>query len=345
MKILVTGGAGYIGSTLVPLLLEAGHACTVVDRFFFGDGLLAAAAARHRERLRIVRADVRRVDPRVFEGIDALVDLAGISNDPACELDPDLTRSINVEGAVRVARLAHAGGASRIVFASSCSVYGHGADLELREDAAPNPVSLYARSKLEAEAKLLELGRATGVAVTVLRFATAFGLSERMRFDVAVNVMTKNAYVLREIVVEGGGRQWRPFVHVLDVASAIRRVLDLPRERVRGEIFNVGATENNVRIVNLAYRVRDLIPGTAVVVTATDPDLRDYHVSFEKIRRRLDFTPAHGIEDGVAEILTALRSGTVDPDDRRWYTLRQYLFLAEVERTFNAVAMDGRVLS
>jgi nucleoside-diphosphate-sugar epimerase len=345
MHVLVTGGAGYIGSTLVPLLLAAGHRCTVVDRFFFGDGFLAAAAERHRERLRVVRADVRRVDPRVFEGIDALVDLAGISNDPACELDPDLTSSINLEGAVRAARLAQAAGASRIVFVSSCSVYGHGAGPELTEESVPQPVSLYARTKLAAEERLLDLGRASGVTVTVLRLATAFGLSPRMRFDLAVNVMTKNAYVAREIIVEGGGKQWRPFVHVHDVSEAIARVLEAPRASVGGETFNVGSTANNVRIVTLAYRVRDLVPGTAVVVAETDPDLRDYHVSFEKMRRTLDFTPARDIEEGIIEILGALRAGSVDPDDRRWYTLRQYMFLADVERTFNDVAMEGRILA
>ena len=345
MHVLVTGGAGFIGSTLVPQLLDAGHRCTVVDRFYFGDDALAGAVARHGERLRLVRADVRRIDPRVFEGVDALVDLAGISNDPACALDPDLTRSINLEGAARVARLAQAAGATRLVLASSCSVYGHGAGLELAEDAPLRPVSLYAKAKVEAEGKLLELGRATGVTATVLRFATAFGLSPRMRFDLAVNVMTKAAYVDRTIVVEGGGKQWRPFVHVADIAEAIRRVLDAPRTRVAGQVLNVGSGDANVRIVTLAYRVRDLIPGTDVRVDAGDPDLRDYHVSFEKIRRVLDFTPARTIEDGVVEILAALRAGTVDPDDRRWYTLRQYTFLAEVERTFDRLAMDGRVLS
>jgi nucleoside-diphosphate-sugar epimerase len=134
-------------------------------------------------------------------------------------------------------------------------------------------------------------------------------------------------------------------VHVRDVAEAVRRVLAAPVARVKGQIVNVGSTENNVRIKNLAYRVRDLVPGTEVVMAPTDPDLRDYNVSFDKLAELLDFRPSRTIEDGISEVLAALRSGTVDPDDRRWYTLRQYQFLAEVERTFNGVAMDGRVLS
>jgi nucleoside-diphosphate-sugar epimerase len=345
MNIVVSGGAGYIGSTLVPLLLSAGHRVTVIDRLYFGEAPLEKALREHSGALTVVRADVRRVDPRAFEGVQALVDLAGISNDPSCELDPALTRSVNYEGALRMARLAQAAGAARIVFASSCSVYGHGSELALTEDTAPAPVSLYARCKADSEQGLFDLGRTTGVCVTALRFATVFGLSERMRFDLAVNVMTKNAYVARKITVEGGGQQWRPFVHVRDVGETIRRVLEAPVQTVQGQVFNVGSNENNLRIKNLAYRVRDLMPGTEIVMAPTDPDLRDYNVSFEKLQKVLDARPARTIEDGIREILDALRSGALDPDDRRWYTLRQYRFLADVERTWNSVAMDGRVLS
>jgi nucleoside-diphosphate-sugar epimerase len=345
MHIVVTGGAGYIGSTIVPALLEDGHRVSVVDRLYFGDAHMRPTIDRFPETLAIVRADVRRVDPRVFEGVDALVDLAGISNDPSCELDPQLTRSVNLEGSLRVARLAQAAGAKRMVFASSCSVYGHGSGLSLTERSELNPVSLYAMCKANAEKGVLDLSATTGISATVLRFATVFGLSARMRFDLAVNVMTKNAYVARKIVVDGGGQQWRPFVHVRDVAETVRRVLAAPTDRVKGQIVNVGSTENNVRIKNLAYRVRDLVPGTEIVMAPTDPDLRDYNVSFDKLGALLDYRPLRTIEDGISEVLAALRSGTVDPDDRRWYTLRQYQFLAEVERTFNGVAMDGRVLS
>jgi nucleoside-diphosphate-sugar epimerase len=344
MHIVVTGGAGYIGSALVPHLLSGGHRVTVIDRLYFGEASLKRARAAHPAELSLVRADVRRVDPRTFEGADALVDLAGISNDPSCELDPDLTRSINLEGSLRVARLAQAAGASRIVFASSCSVYGHGAGLRLTETSPLNPVSLYARCKAGAEERILALGKSTGIATTVLRFATVFGLSDKMRFDLAVNVMTKNAYVARKIIVEGGGQQWRPFVHVLDVAEAIRRVLEAPHP-LAGHVVNVGSTDNNVRIKNLAYRVRDLVPGTEIVMAPTDPDLRDYNVAFDRVGELLDFRPARTIESGISEILHALHTGAIDPDDRRWYTLRQYQFLADVERTFNDVAMEGRVLS
>lgn len=345
MRVLVTGGAGYIGTSLVPLLLEEGHHVTVVDRFYFGAPERLLPLERYGSRLSLVRADIRRAQARIFDGIDALVDLAGISNDPACELDPELTTSINLEGAVRVAKLAQAGGASRIVFASSCSVYGQGAGMALTEESVLRPVSLYAKCKAAAEERLQKLGRDSQAAVTALRFATVFGSSERMRFDLAVNVMTKNAYIARKIRVDGGGRQWRPFVHVRDVAEAISRTLKAPRDRVAGQTLNIGANENNVQILNLAYRVRDMVGETEVDVANGDPDLRDYNVAFDKVRHVLDWKPRRSIEDGIVEILEALRSGKLDPDDRRFYTLRQYRFLAEVERTWKAVAMEGSVLS
>lgn len=343
-SIVVTGGAGYIGSTLVPMLLERGHDVTVVDRFYFGDEPLAAAAAKHPEALKLVRADVRRVDPRVFEGAFGVVDLAGISNDPACELDAELTRTVNLEGGRRTHRLAHAAGAERIVFASSCSVYGHGEGLRLHEGSPLHPVSLYAKCKADAETSLLELGRTTQVAVTALRFATVFGLSRRMRFDLAVNVMTKNAYTKQRITVDGGGKQWRPFVHVRDVAETICRTLEAPREKVAGAVLNVGNTENNVRILNLAYRVRDAVAGTHLDIGTGDPDLRDYNVDFEKIEGVLGWKPTRTIDDGIAEVLAALKRGDLDPDDRRFYTLAQYRFLVDVERTFRAMQIEGHVL-
>lgn len=338
--VLVTGGAGYIGSTLVPMLLDSGYQVTVVDRLYFGAHTLPSSPS-----LRVVRADIRRVDPRVFEGVDGLIDLAGISNDPACELDSELTRSVNLEGSRRCHRLAQGAGVQRIVFASSCSVYGHGEDTQLVETSPLRPVSLYARCKADVERSLFEMGRSTPVVVTALRFATVFGLSKRMRFDLAVNVMTKNAYTQHRIVVDGGGKQWRPFVHVADVAEALLRTLEAPVDQVRNEVINVGNNDNNVRILNLAYRVRDAVPGTHLDVAGSDPDLRNYNVNFDKIETLLGWKPGRTVDDGIAEVLGALRDGRVDPDDRRFYTLKQYMFLAEVERVFGEVAIDGRVLS
>ncbi len=346
MHVFVAGGAGYIGSVLVPLLLEHGHRVTVLDRLYFGDSL-ARASALYGEKLRIERGDVRAFDRALLTSVDAVVDLSGISNDPSCELEPGLTRSVNVEGAKRLARAAREQGVRRYVFSSSCSVYGHGEGLGLVESSVCRPVSLYARAKAEVETFLLEMGAASRGALEVcaLRLATAFGVSPRMRFDLAINVMTKNAYVARRITVDGGGRQWRPFVHVRDAARAFELALTLEAPKVAGEVFNVGSDQNNVQILNLAFRVRDAIPGTEVVHAPTDPDLRDYNVSFEKIHRALPFRAEHGVDDGIREVLGALREGAVDPDDRRWYTLKQYLFLREAERAHRELAIDGKMLA
>jgi nucleoside-diphosphate-sugar epimerase len=346
MHVFVAGGAGYIGSVLAPLLLDAGHRVTVLDRLYFG-ATLAPAAARFGERLRVERGDVRSFDRRLLASVDGVIDLSGISNDPSCELEPDLTHSVNVDGAKRLAVLAREEGVRRYVYSSSCSVYGHGEGLGLTETSARHPVSLYARAKAEAEDFLLGLGRSSSGAMstTCLRLATVFGLSPRMRFDLAINVMTKNAYVNRRITVDGGGRQWRPFVHVYDVARAFQLALTTDADKVSGEVFNVGSDANNVQILNLAFRVRDAIPGTEVVHAPTDPDLRDYNVSFEKVHRVLGFRAERSLDDGIREVLAALRDGVVDPDERRWYTLRQYLFLRDAERAVRDLAIDGRLLT
>jgi nucleoside-diphosphate-sugar epimerase len=346
MHVLVAGGAGYIGSVLVPVLLERGHRVTVIDRMYFGD-TLAQARARFGEKLRIVRADVRGFDQSLLKSIDAVVDLSGISNDPSCELEPKLTRSVNIDGAKRLAVAAREQGVRRYVFSSSCSVYGHGEGLGLTETSARRPVSLYARAKAEVEDFLLELGQSSRgeMEVTCLRLATVFGLSPRMRFDLAINVMTKNAYVQRRIMVDGGGRQWRPFVHVRDAARAFELGLTSEAPKVAGEVFNVGSAMANVQILNLAFRVRDAIPGTEVVHAPTDPDLRDYNVSFDKVESALPFRAERSVDDGIHEVLGALRDGVVDPEERRYYTMRQYVFLREAERAHRELSVEGQILS
>ena len=345
MHVFVAGGAGYIGSVLVPLLLEQGHHVTVLDRLYFGD-TLARPKARFGERLRVVRGDVRGFDQGLLKSVDAVVDLSGISNDPSCELEPDLTRDVNVTGAKRLAVAAREQGVRRYVFSSSCSVYGHGEGLGLTESSPCHPVSLYARAKAEVEDFLQGLGRSSrgAMEITCLRLATVFGLSPRMRFDLAINVMTKNAYVQHRIMVDGGGRQWRPFVHVRDAARAFELGLTSDASKVADHVYNVGSDANNVQILNLAFRVRDAVPGTEVVHAPTDPDLRDYNVSFDKIHRELPFRAERGIDDGIREVLGALRDGSVDPDERRFYTLKQYVFLRDAERAIRDLAIDGGLL-
>jgi len=342
--VLVTGGGGYIGTTLVPFLLDRGCRVRVLDRFYFGRDLIEPIVDAADGRLEIVRGDIREVDDSVFENIDVCIDLAGISNDPTCELNPELTRSINHRGSVRMGRMAARNEVDRHIFASSCSLYGHGEKLGLSEEDEPDPLTLYAECKVAAERDLFEVSHTSDLTVTAPRFATVFGLSRRMRFDLAINVMTKCAYLDGTIEIYGGGKQWRPFVHVTDVARALWTLVREDSDRVDRRHFNVGDDDLNFQIQNLGYRIRDLVPDTTVEHVSTDPDLRTYNVSFERIRSELDFTPERGIEDGIREVVDALSEGRIDPDARRWITLDQYQFLEEVEETYSELAIDGSVL-
>ena len=344
MHVLVTGGAGYIGTTLVPHLLQNDCDVTVVDRFYFGRDLIEGAVEDHAERVELVRADICDLEASDLEVVDVVIDLAGISNDPTCALNPELTRRINKRGSIHMADLSAQAGVDRHIFASSCSVYGHGEDLGLTEEAPTNPMTLYAECKVAAEEGLFESAAREDVTATALRFATVFGLSPRMRFDLAINIMTQKAYIDSKVDVYGGGLQWRPFVHVKDIARAICTTIQAPRETVDGRVYNVGANQNNLQIRNLAYRIRDRIPGTEINMTETDPDLRTYNVCFDRIRDELDFEPHKTIEDGIDEVVAALASGRLTHDERRWYTLDQYQLLEEVQTLYPQLEIDGSIL-
>jgi nucleoside-diphosphate-sugar epimerase len=338
--VLVTGGAGYIGSYLTGMLLDAGYAVRVLDRMYFGEEPLAHL--RDREGLLLCRGDVRTAPPQLFEGVDAVVHLAGISNDPACDLDPQITEEVNVRGTLHVAELAKGAGVSRFVFSSSCSVYGAGTGEMLDETSATAPVSLYAKSKLDAEAALSEMGDAS-FAVTSLRNATVYGLSPRMRFDLIVNIMTLYAYTTGKIYVLGGGKQWRPVVHVKDVCRSVLATLDAPAELVTGEVFNVGDDEQNYPVQRVATMVRDVLPGTTVEIVPDDPDKRDYHVTFEKIRRVLGFQVSATPYEGIVEVKQALERGLVE-DGPRTRTVEYYRYLLDAERVVRELSMDGSIL-
>lgn len=338
MRVLVTSGAGYIGSVLTELLLDRGDEVVVLDRFFFGDTL--APLADH-PRLTVVRGDVRWVDAAILEGVDAVCGLAAISNDPAGELDPEATRSINFRGRARMARLAREAGVARYVLASSCSVYGF-QDGVLDETSTPRPLTTYAEANVLAEEAVLALGGA-GFTVTALRQATVYGLSPRMRFDLAINGMTLGALRDGAIPILRDGTQWRPMVHVRDTCRAFLAVLDAPPERVAGEIFNVGSDEQNFQILPLARRVSEAAGVPFVENWYGDPDRRSYRVSFAKIRDVLDFAPHHTPEDAAGEIRAALEDGSVEPGPRT-RTVEWYRRLLEWKERIDAVVLDGRIL-
>jgi len=341
MKILVTGAGGYIGSMLVEELITHGHSVVALDRFFFGEDKLADL--RQSGLVELVRKDIRDIEERDLEGLDAVCDLAALSNDPSGEIDPGLTEAINYKGRVRVAHKAKAAGVPRYLLSSSCSVYGSGARSggTLTEDSDTGPLTTYARSTLAAEEETLPLSDASFTAAA-LRNATVFGLSRRMRFDLVINLMVLSAVQKSRIIVMGGGRQWRPLVHVRDVARAFRMALEAPAERIAGQVFNIGL--ENYQILGLAFLVREALPfHISIEMAPDDADLRNYNVSFEKARRVLGFEANIPIEQGVREIYEALKRGATD-DGPRSSTVNWYRSILEAKKLLDDIQLDGRIL-
>lgn len=309
--ILVTGGAGYVGSILVRKLLERNYRVRIVDSLLYGDQGLRDIADD--PRLEVIEGDIRHLwtMARATKGVSSVIALAAFVGDAACELDPEETIATNYESVRLMADVCRRQGVRRVIFASSCSVYGANSDLVLNEGSWLNPVSLYARTRIQAEEVLLHC--AESFEVVILRLATVFGLSPRMRFDLLVNTLTLNAVVNRRMQVFGGD-QWRPNLHVCDAADAFVLGLEAPYERVHKGIFNVGANENNFTITQIADRVKQHVGRVEVEVKTEQTDQRNYRVGFDKIRYVLGFQPQFTVEAGIKEIAQALVGGLIrDP--------------------------------
>ncbi|HWP36232.1 MAG TPA: NAD-dependent epimerase/dehydratase family protein [Gemmatimonadales bacterium] len=309
--VLVTGGAGYIGSHLVRMLLERGYHVRVLDRFDYGRAGIAGLQHPH---LEIVQGDIcsTRDVSRAVRNVDAVIALAAIVGDPACNLDPEETINLNYSATKILVETCNFYGVRRIVFASSCSVYGaNGCDL-LTEGSRLHPVSLYARTRVLSENILFD--RHGDVEPVVLRLATVFGVSPRMRFDLFVNTLTARAVVERRITLFGGN-QWRPNVHCRDAARAFILALEASGSDVAGQVFNVGGDAQNHRISHVGQMVAELVGDVAVETRDDVPDPRDYRVSFERIRRVLGFVPKFSVADGIREVAAAVRG---DPSLQRY---------------------------
>ncbi|MQF96395.1 MAG: NAD(P)-dependent oxidoreductase [SAR202 cluster bacterium] len=310
-----------MGSVLCRVLLREGHEVIGLDSLLQGSDSLTALYLD--DNFTFVRGDIRssEVLERVIPQAEAVVHLAAIVGDPACAREPDVTQAVNVDGTMDVIRACRANGIDRFVFASTCSNYGKMADPDslVDEESELAPVSLYAESKVAVENHLLDTLSDDGPTVTLLRFATLFGISPRMRFDLTVNTLTM------EMLTEGktvlyGEQFWRPYIHVLDAARAIALVLQSPKEKVHGQVFNVGDTDQNYQKGQLADLVLNNIGGAATIEhVERDEDPRDYRVSFQKINRELGFQITRTAEDGVKEIIDAISQGVItDCNDPRY---------------------------
>jgi len=309
VKIVVTGAAGYIGVPVVARLLAAGHEVHGLDCLRFGGaGLLGSYLTG---RFTLTRGDIRdrRAVAEVLPGADAVVHLAGIVGDPACAAEPALAEQVNLDAIGTVRELAADAGVARFVFASTCSVYGH-CDEPADESSPLRPLSLYARSKADAEARLLTAD-SDRMAVTVLRFATVYGLAPRMRFDLVVNAFVAQALTTGRIQVFTPAA-WRPLVHVADVADAITTVVQAPAVQVSGEVFNVGSADNR-QLADVARQVASASgPGVQIDITPTSGDQRDYRISTGKLTAATGWTATRTLAGGITELADALSAGVLD---------------------------------
>jgi nucleoside-diphosphate-sugar epimerase len=316
-RVLVIGGAGYIGSALIPKLLEGGYKVRILDRMLYGKGPVAQFLSN--PKLELVEADFRQVDQVVtaMREVDAVIHLGALVGDPACALDEDLTIEINLMATRMIAEVARGSGIQRFIFASTCSVYGAN-DQILDERSDLRPVSLYARSKIASERVLM--GMATEeFCPTCLRFGTIYGLSGRTRFDLVVNLLTAKA-ILEQRITLYGGDQWRPFLHVDDAALAVFKTLEAPLQAVKEEVFNVGSNEQNRTLDEIAQLIKAQVPEAEILELGQDADRRNYRVNFDKISRVLQFSPAWTLSGGIKQVLEAVKSGQVTDYDSSQYS-------------------------
>ncbi len=338
MKILITGGAGYVGSVVIPKLIEDGHYVKCLDRFFFGDEYLSQS--QFINKLELIRDDIRWFKPNILEDVDVVLDLAAISNDPAGDLNPEKTYEINHKGRARVAKLSKENGVKRYVLASSASIYGQQSNIA-NENSEVKPLTVYSKANRNAEIDNLSLND-ENFTVTVLRFSSVYGNSARMRFDTAVNCMVLDLFKNKKISVRGKLNK-RPFIHIKDVVRAYQSIINAPKEKICGQIFNVGSEEQNFEMGKLAQEIVKASSIDCDIELNDTNDHRSYFASFQKIRESIGYSTKYTVSEGVMEMYDALTSGKLT-DDIKTKTVEWYKKLLSDQILAKQHLLNNRIL-
>jgi nucleoside-diphosphate-sugar epimerase len=333
MKILLTGHHGYIGSACVPVFTDAGHEVVGLDTFFYRDCDLASIPSPSTIE---VALDVRDVRPQDLASFDAVVHLAALSNDPIGDFSPELTREINYEATLSLARAASEAGVRRFVFSSSCSMYGASPDEAVDESAPLKPLSAYAESKVRAEEELAGLASPDFAPVS-MRNATAYGVSTRLRVDLVLNNLVGWAHTTGKVKIMSDGTPWRPLIHIEDIARAALAALEAPEDTIRGEAFNVGRDSENYQVRQLGDMVQEVVDGSTVEYAGSgDPDPRSYRVDFGKLERTFpDLELAWTARAGAEQLAEAYRAAGLtleDFDSDRFTRLKRLRTLLEEDK-------------
>ena len=339
MKVLVTGYLGYVGSWATKVLLDEGHEVTGCDTCYYPqDGFAKSQTYYQNSQINHLNKDIRDITERDLEGHEAVLHFAALSNDPLGEINPNLTHQINYISSVKLAELAKKMKVKRFVFSSSCSVYGASSKAPVDEHSPVDPLTAYAKSKIESESPIVAL-RDESFCPTILRSATAYGLSSSLRLDLVANNLTASAYATGKVKMLTDGTPWRPLVHVEDMARAFVLVLKSPEQKVSGEIFNVGSNSDNYTVKDIAEVVAYTVPNSKIeYAEGATSDPRSYRVNFNKIKEKIAFVPKRNLKEAISEFYQSLKSmnfSKADFEDKKFYRVKYLKWLVEQRKLDN----------